>query len=280
MFQVWLVTGASRGLGQQVVEAALAAGHRVVATSRSGAFVRPNSDHQDRLLVLPLDVTASDPQVFEAVVQAAVDRFGRIDVLVNNAGFGQLTVFEETSEAQMRAVFETNVFGLMKVTRAVLPVMRRHNAGHIFNISSAAGYADQGFSPYNATKFAVTGFSGALAFELSSTNIRVTNVGPGPFRTDFLDPTSLGSQPDQVIGDYDGVRQWLGRYVGSNNHSQGGDPSRLAQLLLKVAQSESPPLHLLVGASAMALAQAYQARLEQDIQAWHEPSSATAYQET
>lgn len=280
MFQVWLVTGASRGLGQQVVEAALAAGHQVVATSRSGEFIRTTRDHQDRLLVLPLDVTASDPLVFEAVVQAAVDRFGRIDVLVNNAGYGQLTVFEETSEAQMRAVFETNVFGLMKVTRAVLPVMRRHNAGHIFNISSAAGYADQGFSPYNATKFAVTGFSGALAFELSSTNIRVTNVGPGPFRTDFLDPTSLGSQPDQMIGDYDEVRQWLGRYVGSNNHSQGGDPSRLAKLLLEVAQSESPPLHLLVGASAMALAQAYQDRLEQDIRAWQEPSSATAYQET
>ncbi|CAM2157941.1 hypothetical protein PT2222_470031 [Paraburkholderia tropica] len=194
MPQVWFITGASRGLGRAIANAALAAGHSVVATTRTGTFADESAEHSDRLLVLPLDVREPAQHPYTSAVEAAVARFGRIDVLVNNAGYGLLTLFEETDEAQVRAAFETNVFGLMRVTRAVLPVMRRQRSGHVFNISSMAGYVGGG-AMYSATKFAVTGFTESLAFELNPFGVKVTNVAPGYFRTDFLDGSSVHAAP-------------------------------------------------------------------------------------
>lgn len=274
--QIWLITGASRGIGQAIVKTALATGHSVVATSRSGK-ITTTSEYEDQFLSLTLDVTKQDKQIYDDVVNATLKHFGRIDVLVNNAGYGQLTCFEETDEEQMQAVFETNVFGLMRVTRAVLPVMRQQKSGHIFNIASSAGYTDKGFSPYNATKFAVTGFSGSLAFELSSTNIKVTNVAPGLFRTDFLDKSSVNNHSSQTISEYDNVRKWLNDFIDSTNHGQPGNPVKLGQLLVEAANSDNAPLHLLVGADAMEAAETYMQDLTKDIAEWRNKSVATAY---
>jgi NAD(P)-dependent dehydrogenase (short-subunit alcohol dehydrogenase family) len=277
MSQVWFITGASRGLGRAITNAALAAGHSVVATTRTGAFEAPNAEHAGRLLVLPLDVTNPDEAVYRSTVDAAVAKFGRIDVLVNNAGYGLLTLFEETEEAQLHAAFETNVFGLIRVTRAVLPVMRQQRSGHVFCISSLAGYVG-GAAMYSTTKFAVSGFAESLAFELGSFGIKVTNVAPGYFRTDFLDGSSVRTQPSHTIADYDAMREGRAAFVQQANHNQAGDPASLGRLLVEVAGADRPPLHLPVGADAIAAIEQRQGVLMSDIDAWREKSMATTHE--
>lgn len=277
MSQVWFITGASRGLGRAIAGAALAAGHSVVATTRSGAFDAPDPAQADRLLVLPLDVTNPDEATYRAAVDAAVARFGRIDVLVNNAGYGLLSLFEETEEAQLRATFETNVFGLIRVTRAVLPVMRRQRSGHVFCISSMAGYVG-GSAMYSTTKFAVSGFVESLAFELNGFGIKATNVAPGYFRTDFLDGSSLQARPAHTIADYDTLREGLGAFVQQSNHNQVGDPAALGRLLVEVASSAHPPVHLPVGADAIAAIEQRQNALMADIAAWRDRATATTHE--
>ena len=163
-------------MGHAIMEAALAAGHCVAAVSRSGEITTHIEDGAAQLLPYALDVTNTEQAVFDRMAEAVVKHFGRIDVLVNNAGHGQFTYFEESDEQQIRDVFETNLFGLMRVTRAVLPVMRRQHAGHIFNISSAAGYSGVGPSIYHTSKFAVTGFSESLAFETEQFGIRACSA--------------------------------------------------------------------------------------------------------
>ena len=190
MSKVWFITGATRGLGTQIGRAALAAGDKVVVTGRrSEAVTQAFGPDSDRVLSLALDVTREDQA--QAAVEAAVARFGQIDVLVNNAGYGVLALFEETGDADARAQYDTNLFGVMNVTRAVLPVMRRRRSGRIFNISSLGGIVgSQSGSLYCGAKFAVEGFSEALADEVARFGIRVSIVEPGFFRTDFLDETS------------------------------------------------------------------------------------------
>ncbi len=272
--QVWLVTGASRGLGRAIVDGALDAGHLVVATVRG-----PSQDLEDseRLLVCNLDVTGPSEQ-HEAVVRSAVDRFGRVDVLVNNAGYGLLSAFEETGEEQARAVFETNVFGLMRTTRAVLPVMRRQRAGRILNISSSAGYGEgAGGVLYNASKYAVRGFSVTLGVEVAPFGIKVTSVAPGLFRSDFLDPSSVRHDADDVIADYDEIRDFMAGVIATYNHTQPGDPAALARLLVDVAASDDPPRHLPVGADAVNGMDEACTVLGADVDAWRARASATAY---
>lgn len=278
MSQVWFITGASRGLGRAIADAALAAGHSVVATTRSGAFVTSEKKHADQLLVLPLDVANPAETAYRAAVDAAIAKFGRIDVLINNAGYGLLSLFEETDEAQLRAAFETNVFGLIRVTRAVLPVMRRQRSGHIFCISSMAGYVGGG-AMYSTTKFAVSGFVESLAFELSAFGIKTTNVAPGYFRTDFLDGSSLHTQPAHKIADYDILREVLGTFVQQSNHNQVGDPAALGRLLVEVANSASPPVHLPVGADAISAIEQRQNVLMADINAWRDQTASTMHEE-
>lgn len=243
---VWFVTGASRGFGAQIVDQALAAGHQVVATARrTDAVTARFPDAGQRLLVVPLDVTDQAQAV--AAVRAAVERFGRIDVVVNNAGRGMLGAVEEVPDAAARAVFDTNVFGTLTVLRAVLPVLRRQRAGRIVNITSVAGFAGgPGWGIYAATKFAVEGFSESLAGELAPLGITVTIVEPGYFRTDFLDGSSLHTEAT-VIEDYAGTAGAVRTRSADLNHAQPGDPVKAAAAILQIASSERPPLRIQLG---------------------------------
>jgi len=274
--KVWLITGASRGMGHAIMEAALAAGHSVAAVSRSGATTNVER-RASRLLSLTLDVTTPDQAAFDRMAETVVERFGRIDVLVNNAGHGQFTYFEESDERQIRDVFETNLFGLMRVTRAVLPVMRRQHSGHIFNVSSAAGYSGVGPSIYHTSKFAVTGFTEALAFETEQFGIKVTLVAPGLFRTDFMNFNASYHRPANPIADYDAFRERMSGFVKYMNGREPGNPEALGRLVVKVADSENPPLHLPVGADAIETLETHREAQRKDVEAWREASCSTAF---
>ena len=226
MSNIWFITGAGRGIGAHIARSALEAGHRVVATGRKVKDLEAQfADHGDRVLCLPLDV-ARESQSVDAVAQA-IDRFGRIDVLVNNAGYGQLGLFEEVTGTAIEAQFHTNVFGLMHVTRAALPHMRSQRRGHIFNLASIGGF--MGFassSIYCAAKFAVEGFSESLALEVARFGIHVTVVEPGFFRTDFLDTSSV-RYGDTRIADYDDPQGAPRVDYSAYNHRQPGDTAKL-----------------------------------------------------
>lgn len=225
-----------KGIGNAVANKALKAGDYVIATTRKeNDFLIPER-YKENVLSLPLDVSNPDQQAYSTAVNSAVKKFGRIDILVNNAGFGAITNFEETSEESIRRLFEVNVFVLMRVTRAVLPIMRRQHRGHIFNIASGAGYC-AGPVPYHTSQFAVTGFSTSLAFEVAPFGIKVTNVAPGLFRTGFYDKGKWGTVPDIHIADYD-ICRWQTDFVkNAERHEQAGNPAKLAELLLEVAES-------------------------------------------
>src|SRR5262249_21779486 len=216
----WFITGASRGFGALITERALAKGDAVVATARNPKAIADRFGTHPNLLAVALDVTNEDQA--KAAAQAAIDRFGRIDVLLNNAGFGLMGAVEEASAAEVEAVYRTNVFGLLTVTRAVLPHMRKARAGRILNISSIGGYrAGAGFGIYSSTKFAVEGLSEAMHAELAPLGIYVTVVEPGYFRTDFLDASSL-SVSSRQISDYDETAGKVRTVAGDLNHNQPG----------------------------------------------------------
>lgn len=275
--QVWMITGATRGLGRAILYAALEAGHNVVTISRSGNVTLNKPEYADRLLSLRLDITEQGETPYNAVVQAALERFGTIDVLVNNAGHGQFTFFEETVEEQIREVFETNLFGLMRMTRAVLPVMRRQRSGHIMNVSSAAGYSGIGPSIYHTSKFAVTGFSEALAFETEQFGIHVTIVAPGLFRTEFMNFNPTYHNPSRKIDDYNEFRSQLQGFVNHTRGSEPGNPATLGRLLVEVGAAERPPLHLPVGADAIDTLEAHHRVQMEEVKVWHDKSCATAF---
>ena len=250
---VWFITGASRGLGLDIARAALRAGARVVATARStngvadDVLAGADGASREDLLVAPLDVT--DARQIDAVA-GATDRFGRIDVLVNNAGYGQLGMFETVSEGAVRRQFDVNLFGLMELTRRVLPGMRRQGSGHVFNVSSIAGakgYA--GASVYCATKFAVEGFSESLAEEVAPFGIRVTVVEPGFFRTDFLEASSA-VYSDAPLPAYAGANAGHKSVFDGISGRQPGDPARLGDALVSLARAEDPPMRYAAGSDA------------------------------
>ena len=276
--QVWLVTGAGRGLGAAIAGAALAAGHQVVATARNPADItRALGEDKANLLALALDVT--DASAIAATVATTLATFGRLDVLVNNAGYGQLGAFEEVDSEAVERQFATNVFGLMQVTRAVLPAMRQQRFGHIFNIASVAGIkGGNRFSVYAASKFAVVGFSESLAAELRDFNIRVTAVEPGYFRTDFLDASSL-RQGTRRVEDYAAASEVFWEQLAHYNHQQEGDPTKLGEALVKLAAEEKPPRHFPVGADAIEWVESKHAALTADVERWRELSVATAFSE-
>jgi NAD(P)-dependent dehydrogenase (short-subunit alcohol dehydrogenase family) len=227
---VWFVTGASRGFGAEIVREVLARGEQVVATARYPEAVRETfPDAGTSLLVEALDVS-DEAQVAHAVAEAMA-RFGRIDVLVNNAGRGLLGAVEEASDSEVRAVFETNVFGLLTVTRTVLPVMRAQRSGRVFNFSSVGGIAvGQGWGVYGGTKYAVEGLSEAMRMELAPLGIQVTIVEPGFFRTDFLDSSSLGHTALE-LDDYTPTAGQTRTSAQTRNHAQPGDPVRAAKAI-------------------------------------------------
>jgi NAD(P)-dependent dehydrogenase (short-subunit alcohol dehydrogenase family) len=247
--RVWLVTGAGRGMGTDIARAALAAGHAVVATGRDPDRVVAALGAHDELLTVALDVT--DPAGVSAAVDAAVDRFGRIDVLVNNAGNFYAGFFEEITPDDYRAQIETNMFGPLNVTRAVLPVMRAQRSGLVVTVSSTAGIVGQEFcTAYAASKFALEGWSESLASEVAPFGIRTMLVEPGFFRTELLTRDST-RYAEPSIADYaERTRQTVTAWTGMNGR-QGGDPAKLAAALVQLAGSGEPPLRWAAGADAV-----------------------------
>jgi NAD(P)-dependent dehydrogenase (short-subunit alcohol dehydrogenase family) len=272
--KVWFLTGASRGFGLEITRKILAQGDRVVATARRAGEIRTHfPDAGDALLPIDLDVTNADQAV--GAVQAGVDAFGRIDVLVNNAGRGLLGAVEEATDAAVRAVYEVNVFGTLTMQRAVLPIMRRQRGGHIINISSVGGLiGSAGWGIYCSTKFAMEGFSEALAQEVAPLGIRVTVVEPGYFRTDFLDASSLDTE-ETVIADYDATAGAMRTHAADVNHAQPGDPIKAAAAIVDIASATEPPVHLLLGTDCVAMAEAKIENLKADIDKWRTVSLST-----
>ena len=248
--KVWLVTGAGRGMGVDIANAALTAGHAVVATARNPGTVTAALGEDDDVLAIKLDVT--DPADAEAAVKAAIDRFGRIDVLVNNAGNFNAGFFEELSPEEFRAQIETTLFGPVNVTRAVLPVMRGQRSGLLVTISSTAGIVGQEFcTAYAAAKFGVEGWMESLTPELAPFGIRTMLVEPGFFRTELLTPEST-KYAESSIEDYaERTKQTVTAWK-SMNGQQGGDPAKLANALVLLASQDEPPLRFAAGADAIA----------------------------
>jgi NAD(P)-dependent dehydrogenase (short-subunit alcohol dehydrogenase family) len=272
--KTWFVTGAARGIGAEVVKAALAAGDKVVATGRDPQkMTQAFGAGRDRLLALELDVTREEQA--PRAVEAALRQFGSIDVLVNNAGYGHLGVFEESTPDEVRKQFATNVFGLMAVTRAVLPVMRKQRGGRILNISSIAGLRGGfGASLYCASKFAVEGFTQSLAAEVAPFGVRVTSVSPGYFRTDFLDPTSV-RYAEGAIPDYASAVADMRAFYEQRSHNQAGDPAKLAVVIVRLANAEDPPVSFVAGSDAVALSREVFEKGEARLDAWRDLSVST-----
>ena len=272
--KTWFITGASRGFGALIAAEALAAGDNVVATARRPETVTAALGGHPRLLTVALDV--NDEAQALAATHAAVERFGRIDVLVNNAGFGLLAAVEEASAAQVEAVFRTNVFGLLNVTRAVLPVMRRQRSGHVINMSSVGGLAGfRGWGVYGATKFAVEGITEALVQELKPLGIHATAVQPGFFRTDFLDAQSLTSA--EPIADYADTVGQMRAYAAQANHEQPGDPAKLAKGILTLAALLEPPTRMPFGTDTLARMTVKATQMAAETAQWRELSASTNF---
>ena len=274
--KVWLVTGAGRGMGVDIAEAAMAAGNAAVATGRRPEAVEQAlGGVQDDLLVVKLDVTS--PADAQAAVQAAVDRFGRIDVLVNNAGNFYAGFFEEITPEDFRAQIETTLFGPMNVTRAVLPVMRAQRSGVVVAISSTAGIVGFEFnSAYAASKFGVEGWMESLTPEVAPFGIRTMVVEPGFFRTELLTPEST-NYAEPSIEDYAERTEQTVAVWKSMNGQQGGDPAKLAEALVRLAGQEEPPLRFVAGADAITTVEQKAKDLLAQADAYRELSSNLAH---
>ena len=272
--QTWFITGASRGLGLEVARLALARGDAVVAAARNPRHVEQAFEGTpERLLAVELDVTSEAHAV--AAVARAIERFERIDVLVNNAGRGLIGAVEEASDEEIRAVFDINVFGLLSVTRAALPNMRSNGSGRIVNISSVGGFtARAGGGIYAGTKFAVEAVSEAMRAELAPLGIQVVIVEPGAFRTDFLDPSSMVLSA-RTIEDYAPTAGEFRDRAPRGNHNQPGDPRKAAAAIVEVATAADPPLRLVLGADAVARIEDKLKQVASDIAAWRELSHST-----
>lgn len=274
--KVWLVTGAGRGMGTDIAKAALAAGHQVVATGRNPEAVAKAVGESDDLLVVRLDLTK--PEDAQAAAQAALDRFGRIDVLVNNAANFYAGFFEETSDAQVRGQFETNVFGPMNVTRAILPIMRKQRSGHVVTISSLAGQTGLVFvDAYAASKFALEGWMESLRFGVEPYGIRTTIVEPGFFRTELLVEEASTIWPELSIEDYaERTAEAIPGWQAMNGH-QAGDPAKLGAALVEIVDMDEPPLRWVAGADAVAAIEHKAHDLLAQIDAHRELSSSLAH---
>jgi len=266
--KVWVVTGAARGLGLEITTLLLAVGNRVIGTVRSKPEDLVKTINNKNFQAIVMDVT-NEGQVINAI-EEAIKIFGHIDVLVNNAGFGLIGAIEETSDEDIKNNYATNVFGLLNVTRAILPYFRKQRSGHIINMSSVAGLrGSAGWGIYASTKFAVEGISEALAKELLPLNIFVTAIEPGYFRTNFLDVSSL-SKTIPKIDDYDGTVGVTRVRANEVNYKQPGDPAKLAAAIIKVANSANPPVHLPLGKDSLNAYRLKTAEFEKDIEAWYD----------
>ncbi|HWJ75415.1 MAG TPA: oxidoreductase [Kaistia sp.] len=274
MSQRWLITGSSRGIGRALSEAVLAAGHRLVATAREPAQLADLEErHGEAVRIARLDVT--DPVEAEAAVRIAVESFGGLDVLVNNAGYGNVNSVEDTELDDFRREIETNLFGTIIVTKAAIPVMREQRSGHIIQFSSVGGRVGApGRAPYSAAKWGVEGFSEVLAREMNLIGVKVTVIEPGGFRTDFAgSSTSLQEgrpEYDQVVGA-------AARMQRAYDGRQSGDPARAAQVILKIAAMDRPPFRLPLGSDALTIIEQADLVKLDELRRWHELSSSTDF---
>lgn len=272
---VWLITGCSTGFGRELARLVIERGWKAVVTARDSARVADLAEGaEDRVLALGLDVTKSEQ--LREVVKSAEQHFGRIDVLVNNAGYGYQSSVEEADDARVRAQFDANVFGLFEMTRLVLPGMRARRRGHFINISSVAGFIGfPGSGYYAATKHAVEGFSTALAAEVAPLGLKVTSVAPGPFRTDWA-----GRSLQQTTTELDDYSETVGvRMAGTAQGSgqQPGDPIRAARAMIEIYEHANPPQHLVLGAWGVDQVSAHLRQTLEEIEQWREISVNTDY---
>jgi NAD(P)-dependent dehydrogenase (short-subunit alcohol dehydrogenase family) len=249
MSKVWFVTGSSRGLGRSIAEAVLAAGDSLLATARDPQRLDDLVEqYGDRIRTAALDVT--DPRAAREAVQVAVDAFGRLDVVVNNAGYGEFSPFEQTTEDDFRAQIDTNFYGVVNVTRAAVPILRRQRSGHIIQVSSVGGrVGNTGMTAYQAAKWAVGGFSEALRHELAPIGVKVTVLEPGGMKTEWRD-RAMQNVPE-ILPDYEPAVNALMDLFRRFGGGQFGDPARVAALIVRLAGHENPPLHLLIGSDAL-----------------------------
>ncbi|HEV2802777.1 MAG TPA: oxidoreductase [Pyrinomonadaceae bacterium] len=275
MSKVYFITGTSTGFGRALAEAVLARGDRAVLTARKVETVAELAErYGDSALAVRLDVTSEDER--RRALQEALGKFGRVDVLVNNAGQGSLGALEEFTSEQIRAQFEVNFFGAVEMTREVLPVMRAQGSGHILNISSIGGLAAiGGFALYCATKFALEGFSEALRDEVKPQGLRVTIIEPGAFRTSFSGEANM--RPASHIAEYDPVVEPIRQYLYGNDGKQPGDPRKAALAMIAAVESDDPPLRLMLGADAAGLWETKRAAMEEEFARWREVGMKTAF---
>jgi short-subunit dehydrogenase len=263
--RVWFITGTSTGFGYLLAEEALKRGERVIATARDvSKLSRLARQYPDRIHTLTLDVT--NPNEITSIAQQGIAAFGHVDTLVNNAGYGVNGAIEEVSEDEFEPMFQTNIYGLIRVTRAFLPHFRQRRSGHIFNLSSIGGLiGSPGWGFYNATKFAVEGLSEALAEEMKPLGVHVTVVEPGPFRTDFLGRSSKLAR--RQLRDYATTAGKAREYLKTQSGKQPGDPQKAVEAIITAANSPKPPLHLILGQVALT-------RFRHKLSDWHEEIAA------
>lgn len=277
--KVWFVTGASKGLGLTLVKQLISENYAVAATSRSlSALTQELGQVSDNFL--PLEVDLINEESVKKAIDETVKVFGRIDVVVNNAGYGQLGTLEEISDKVARQNFDINVFGSLNVIRYAMPHLRAQRSGHIFNISSIGGFFGNfaGWGIYASTKFAVAGFTEALAAEVKSFGVTATIVYPGYFRTNFLTSDSLAIVP-ATIPEYEEAKASQAAHLNDINGNQQGDPEKASAILIKAASDQNPPLHLFLGQDAYNMAKVKIEAVEKDLSSWEELAVATGFEE-
>jgi NAD(P)-dependent dehydrogenase (short-subunit alcohol dehydrogenase family) len=275
MSKTYFITGASSGFGRALAEAVLERGDRAVLTARRADVLANVADkYAENALAVAMDVTVAEQR--SAAIQRALERFGRVDVLVNNAGRGSLGAMEEFSPAQIRAQMELNFFAAVDLTLALLPSMRAQKSGHIVNVSSIGGLVSMGgFALYCASKFALEGFSEGLRDELKPLGIHVTIVEPGAFRTEFSGDANM--RPENSIADYEPVVEPIRQYLYGNNGKQPGDPRKAALAMIAAIESDEPPLRLILGADAYGLWEKKRAALDDEFEKWRSIGVQTAF---
>lgn len=275
--KVWMITGSNRGLGRAFAKEAVRRGDNVVAATRKIDDSDPFYQEEN---VLPVQMDVTNVRQVKETVQKAIERFGRIDILINNAGFGMNGAFEEISDEELRMLFETDYFGVVNVIKAVLPVMRTQKSGRILNVSSQAGMVGAaGCTPYNAAKFAVVGMSEGLNEELKPWNIQVAAVCPGSFRTDFRDASSLKT-PAKPMSEYNGTAAHnVVTFLAENNHKQQGDPDKAARFIYEIATQEQMPVHVLIGEICCNTVKASLQKSIAEIESYYAESSQTDYED-
>lgn len=276
MAQRWLITGSSRGIGRVLSQAVLDAGHRLVATARDPAQLADMAErHGDAVRTVALDVT--EPVAAQAAVRVAVKDFGGIDVLVNNAGYGNVNLVEDTELNDFRQQIETNLFGAIIMTKAVIPVMREQRSGHIIQFSPVAGRVGaRGRAPYSAAKWGVEGFSEALSLEMALIGVKVTVVEPGGFRTDFAGSSTVLKEGRP---EYDGAVGAAARFQRAYNGRQPGDPAQAARVILGIAAMEQPPFRLPLGSDAVEIIEQADVRKLEELRRWRGLSVSTDFQQ-